>query len=130
MIPITAAPRARTRSTVRLVSVVVPDWLTATTRVSLMSSARPKPDSSVARVASTTTPDLASSGASTAAKLCAAMAAVPWPTPTIRRMAPSCNRWRKESGSVSRPRVTWPRLRRPRSVFRNDAGACEISFSR
>ena len=37
----------------RLVSVVVPDWLTAMASVSLMSSRRPKPDSSVAVIAST-----------------------------------------------------------------------------
>ena len=37
----------------RLVSVVVPLWLTATASVSLMSSCRPKPDSSVAVIAST-----------------------------------------------------------------------------
>ncbi len=46
--PITAAPRARARSTVRLVSVVVPLWLTAMTRVSSMRGRRWKPDSSVA----------------------------------------------------------------------------------
>ena len=45
---ITAAPRPRTRSTVRLVSVVVPLWLMATTSVSLMSWRMPKPRSSVA----------------------------------------------------------------------------------
>ena len=44
----TAAPRPRSRSTVRLVSVVVPLWLTATASVSLMSRRSPKPDSSVA----------------------------------------------------------------------------------
>ena len=50
----TAAPRERARSTVRLVSVVVPDWLMATTRVSDMSVRMPKPESSVAACASTT----------------------------------------------------------------------------
>jgi hypothetical protein len=35
------APRAATMSTVRLVSVVVPDWLMATTRVSPCSGCRP-----------------------------------------------------------------------------------------
>ena len=47
------APRALTMSTVRLVSVVVPDWLMATTRVSAMlvspsPSASSKPESSEA----------------------------------------------------------------------------------
>ena len=51
--PMTGAPRARTRSTVRLVSVVVPDWLMATTSVSAMSGRSRKPDSSVAGSAST-----------------------------------------------------------------------------
>ena len=49
----TVAPRDRTRSTVRLVSVVVPDWLMATTSVSAIVGRRPKPDSSVAGRAST-----------------------------------------------------------------------------
>ena len=44
----TAGPRDRHRSTVRLVSVVVPDWLIATTSVSDMSSRNRKPESSVA----------------------------------------------------------------------------------
>ena len=47
------APRARTRSTVRFVSVVVPLWLIATTSVSDMSPRSPKPESSVAGSAST-----------------------------------------------------------------------------
>ena len=38
-IAITVAPLARAKSTVLLVSVVVPDWLTATTKVSDISSA-------------------------------------------------------------------------------------------
>jgi len=38
---------------VRFVSVVVPDWLIATTSVSLMSVRRPNPESSVASIAST-----------------------------------------------------------------------------
>ena len=52
---ITRAPRDRTRSTVRLVSVVVPDWLMATTSVSAMSWRSEKPDSSVAGSACTRT---------------------------------------------------------------------------
>ena len=45
--------RARTRSTVRLVSAVVPDCEMAMTSMSVMSVARPKPDNSVAATAST-----------------------------------------------------------------------------
>jgi hypothetical protein len=48
----TAAPRARSRSTVRFVSVVVPDWLMAMTGTSDISSAIRKPESSVAGTAS------------------------------------------------------------------------------
>jgi len=81
---ITAAPRALARSTVRLVSVVVPDWLMAMTRTSDISSASRKPDSSVAGTASARiggrplrSPEKARSTA--AATLRPAIAAVPWP---------------------------------------------------
>jgi hypothetical protein len=47
------APRLRTRSTVRFVSVVVPLWLTAITSVSLMSRRMWNPLSSVAVIGST-----------------------------------------------------------------------------
>ena len=60
----------------RLVSVVVPLWLMATTSVSDMSSLTPKPESSVAASASARSRD-PTSAASTAARLCPAIAAVP-----------------------------------------------------
>ena len=60
----------------RLVSVVVPLWLMATTSVSLMSSSRPKPESSVAAIASAVRCE-PTNRVSVAATPCAAMAAVP-----------------------------------------------------
>ncbi len=79
----TAAPRALSRSTVRLVSVVVPLWLTAIASVSAMSSWRPNPDSSVAVTASTAMSPLVSSP-SVIATARPATAAVPWPMTLIR----------------------------------------------
>ena len=61
----------------RLVSVVVPHWLMATTSVSLMSGRMPKPDSSVAGVASTRRSSPSVSDASMTARLWPATAAVP-----------------------------------------------------
>ena len=74
-----SAPRSRTRSTVRLVSVVVPDWLMATTSVSLMSSRSPKPDSSVAGTADGAQLAVGAPAARSAAPGLAGEAAVPWP---------------------------------------------------
>ncbi len=64
----TSAPRSRARSTVRLVSVVVPLWLIATTSVSPISSRSSNPDSSVAWTASTSSRS-PTSGSSAAARL-------------------------------------------------------------
>jgi len=74
----TVAPRPRTRSTVRLVSVVVPDCEMAMTRSSLMSSSSPKPDNSVAGSAVTIKRvSFGNAVLRAAARLCPAMAAVP-----------------------------------------------------
>ena len=67
-------------------SVVVPDWLMATTRVSAMSERRWNPDSSVAGMATTCTRP-ATSRSSRSARLCPATAAVPCPITATRRIA-------------------------------------------
>ncbi len=74
---ITDAPRERATSTVRFVSVVVPDWLMATMSVSLMSGRMPNPDSSVAGVASTRRSSPSVSDERVRARLWPATAAVP-----------------------------------------------------
>ena len=77
-IAITMAPRDRTRSTVRLVSVVVPDWLMATTSVSTMSGRNAKPESSVAGIDVTRTDEsVPSSDSIASATALPATAAVP-----------------------------------------------------
>ena len=128
----TDAPRARARSTVRLVSVVVPDWLMATTSVSVMSAERWNPDSSVAVMARTMTPEPATATSMAAATAWPATAAVPWPITSTRRTEPI--RPRSSGGRVSAgrftPRVPPSSTRRPRSVLRNDWGASLISLSR
>ena len=118
----------------RLVSVVVPLWLMATTSVSLMSSSSPKPESSVAAIASAVRCD-----------------------PTNRRerggelwpaigggALPDHDDTADRAGAEAVAQVLRERLgdrattlsgRRgstilPRSVLRNDAGASEISFRR
>ena len=101
----TLAPRLRARSTVRLVSVVVPDWLMATTRVSDMSSPRWKPDSSVAVMGPTTTPEPTRAASTAAATAWPATAAVPWPITSTRR-TPAI-RPASSGGIVSGGRVTW-----------------------
>jgi hypothetical protein len=77
--PITDAPRALATSTVRFVSVVVPDWLIATTSESDMSSRSLNPESSAAASPSTANESPSSIDPSAAAKAPAAMAAVPCP---------------------------------------------------
>ena len=70
----------------RLVSVVVPDWLMAITSVSPMSSSRPKPDSSLAgRAAAARPAAIGSTDVSVAARIWPATAAVPWPMTSTRR---------------------------------------------
>ena len=61
----------------RFVSVVVPDWLIATTSVSLMSARKPNPESSVAGVASTLQSSPSVRDERIRARLWPAMAAVP-----------------------------------------------------
>ena len=61
----------------RFVSVVVPDCEVATTSVSLMSAASPKPESSVASVASIVTGLPAIAPRSACTRLWPAIAAVP-----------------------------------------------------
>ena len=135
----TRAPRARTRSTVRLVSVVVPDWLMATTSVSDMSAVRPKPESSVAGRSSTMMPSKVASSASRArATDPPATAAVPWPMTRIRRIEPSASPARTSAPSASSPRRTrQPEpspsptgTSRPRRVARTESGDSPISLSR
>ena len=69
----------------RLVSVVVPLWLTAMTRVSSMRGRRWKPDSSVAVMGSMSSWSC-DRRTSSAATDCEATAAVPWPMHRTRRM--------------------------------------------
>ena len=118
----------------RLVSVVVPDWLMATTSVSAIDDRRPNPDSSVAGRASTRRSDSAVKRASPAASAWPATAAVPWPITRTRSMAPERRPARTSSGSVSGPRLTSSAPSRstslPRSVLRKLAGDSVISFSR
>ena len=119
----------------RLVSVVVPLWLIATTSVSDMSSRSWKPrelggDDGVGAQRWSS-----ASAVSTAARLCpaigggaltddddAADAAVAQPRPHRRRAA--CRRRAAPCRRPSRSTTL------PRSVLRNDAGASEISLSR
>ena len=100
-----------------------------------MSSASPKPESSVAAIASTRERAARRAAASAAARLCAATAAVPWPMTTTRRIAPARSRARSVVRAASRAEHARRACRRrstirPRSVLRNDAGASEISFRR
>ena len=101
--PITAAPRLRSRSTVRLVSVVVPLWLTATASVSLMSRRMPKPDSSVAVIGVDV--ELPDASARRGWWPCSgpATAAVPWPMTRIRVIDPSARRAAIAGGSARSP---------------------------
>ena len=86
----------------RFVSVVVPDWLTAIASVSLMSRRMPKPDSSVAVTASTSSwPSVSSSRI--VAVLWPATAAVPWPITRIRVIVPSASRSAMSGGSATSP---------------------------
>ena len=141
----TRAPRALTRSTVRLVSVVVPDWLIATTRVSDMSAARPKPDSSVAGQSSTSMDRSGAIPASSASSARdtepPATAAVPWPMTRTRRIVPSASPARTSTPNASSPRRTCQSVdpassagpvgtNRPRRVARTESGDSPISFSR
>ena len=120
-IAITAAPRARSRSTVRLVSVVVPLWLTAIASVSRMSRRSWNPDSSVASSASmSSSPSLSSS--SRAAVLWPAIAAVPWPITRMRRIVPAARRAAMSGVSARSPTAARSNPSRsmilPRSVLR------------
>ena len=120
----------------RLVSVVVPLWLIATTSVSLMSVASRKPDSSVASTASTVT-GVAGPSASLqrdrealARDRGRALADRRAPGGSLRRAG---GRGARRTASRAPSSTTGPPSRSmilPRSVLRNDAGASEISFSR
>ena len=72
----------------RLVSVVVPDWLMATTNVSDIDGRSPKPDSSVAGTASTFRLVAPQNWSSAAAIAPPATAAVPCPITTTRSISP------------------------------------------
>ena len=134
----TDAPLAFTSSTVRLVSVVVPDCEMATTSVSDMSARNPNADSSVAGSALTSSaasaPDSAMSMLRPCARLSPATAAVPCPMASTDDTEPSRRPDRTSSGSVSGPidrsRPAGVSMILPRSVLRNDDGASPISLSR
>ncbi len=118
----------------RLVSVVVPDWLIATTSVSAMSDRSPKPDSSVAGSASAARPDPAQNWPSAAAIAWPATAAVPCPITSTREISPDASAVRTAAGRASAPRLTARAPSRstslPRSVLRKLSGASVISLSR
>jgi hypothetical protein len=130
----TVVPRWRTRSTVRLVSVVVPDCEIATISVSRMSSVNANPDSSVAGIACTAMPVGSKASAIAAATAWPATAAVPWPITSTRRTRFSCRACTVTAGSEAGGKTTCRRLpwrtMRPRSVFCSEFGASPISFSR
>ena len=134
----TEAPLALTNSTVRLVSVVVPDCEMATTSVSDMSARKPNADSSVAGRAVTSSAASREASASRVlkhiARLSPATAAVPWPMASTLDTVPSRRPDRTSSGSTSgpidRPGPSGVSMIRPRSVLRNDDGASLISLSR
>ena len=74
----------------RLVSVVVPDWLMATTRVSLMSARRPKPGQLGGRQRLDPEPSVRDAGdAARRPGSGRPRAAVPWPITWTRSMRPS-----------------------------------------
>ena len=121
-------------STVRLVSVVVPDWLTATIKVSLMSGRSRKPESSVARTASTSISPLGVRASRPAASACPATAAVPCPIASTRVMVPLRTSSRISSGMTEGPSETRKPASvstiLPRSVLRKEVGDSPISFIR
>ena len=118
----------------RLVSVVVPDWLIATANVSDMSARRRNPDSSVAGSASTRTSVSARSSRRCSARLWPATAAVPCPITSTRVTSPAASRRRTSAGSESSGSSTSNRpsdsMSLPRNVLRNEPGASVISLSR
>ena len=101
-----------------------------------MSSARAKPDNSVANTASTTIASESSAAATDAATPWPATAAVPWAMTQMRATAPSVSRCTTSGGSASGPSDTLSRPPSssstilPRSVLRKDCGASKISFRR
>ena len=119
----------------RFVSVVVPLWLIATTSVSDMSAASPKPESSVASTASTddrvrrAERALQRGDEALAGDRGGALADHEHPAEL-----PGASRARRSSDSVSCGSSTTGTPSRstslPRSVLRNEAGASEISLSR
>ncbi len=129
----TDAPRARARSTVRLVSVVEPDWLTAMTHVSERFSSRPYAENSLAGI-DCTVMLVGSSERRVCAMPWAATPAVPCPSTATRRTSSFAMRCRSACGKAEVGRSTAGRSSavrtRPRSVLRNEAAASRISFSR
>ncbi len=129
----TEAPRERAKSTVRLVSVVVPLWLIAITSVSDMSSCNWNPDSSVAGNASTCT-RRSTSVCNNCTKLRPAIAAVPCPITRMRAILPAdnasitCCGTTEVSSEAKRFPSRSPIL--PRNVLRKLAGASPISFAK
>ena len=122
----TWAPRVRARSTVRLVSVVVPDWLMATTSVSLMSSASPKPGQLGGGQGGAPTSVGQAARRCAAATACPATAAVPWPMTSTRRIVPCAEGSASAGGTASSPtRTVEPPVRRRRRS--GPAGSCGTS---
>ncbi len=118
----------------RLVSVVVPDWLIATIRVSDMSRRRPEPDSSVAVLASVIRSDPANSAPTESATASPATAAVPCPMMVTRRIRPPARSARRSAPRARSPSLTvgvpLTSTSLPRRVDRTEAGASPISLIR
>ena len=135
-IAITLAPLALTNSTVLLVSVVVPDWLMATTSVSDMSDDKSNAESSVAGLALTFIPVSISRFEIAFATAFPATAAVPCPITTIFFVFPDFKSSFNSSERVSLPNLTvnFPLskslTKRPLRVDLTEEGDSSISFNK
>ena len=132
------APRPRARSTVRLVSVVVPDWLIGDDqRVAHVVAQRRSPTARWRAAASTRSARAgARRSASAPARLWPATAAVPWPITSTRRIAPVAQVVdARRAGSASSPSSGAAARRRarracPAASCGTTSGASVISLSR
>ena len=134
-IEMTAAPRPRARSTVRLVSVVVPDCADRhDQRVRHVLGETERGQLACGLGDALRAVPTAAQTRSQPPRPCRRLAAVPCPTTTTRWIAPERRRSRKSSGIVSTPSRT--RLRpsttriRPRRVLRIVLGDSDISLRR